>query len=235
MNTDFKFKQFSISQDNCAMKVGTDGVLLGAWVNIKEEESSILDIGTGTGLIALMLAQRNPNAFITGIEIDKLAAIQANENSSKSNFKNQIIIQDSSLQDYKSTKKFDLIVSNPPFFVPNIKMFDKKRKEARHTSSLTFKELLTSSYSLLTKDGTGNFIIPFDREEEFLKIAKQSGFYASRITQVKGNNTSPFKRSLIELGKTTSTPILSKLTIEISRHVYTKEYIELVKNFYLKM
>jgi len=235
MNQLFSFKQFHIAQEKCAMKVGTDGVLLGAWVNTLNDKEDILDIGCGTGLIGLMLAQRSPLAEITGIEIDLQAAVQAKENVALSKFNKQIKIVHSSYQAFASENKFDLIVTNPPFYEPNARMGSSTRKKARHTTELTFTELLKTSFILLKENGKFNAIIPYSREEEFKEIATSIGYCESRITRVRGRENTPIKRSLIELRKEKCPLKKDELTIEIERHQYTEKYINLVSAFYLKM
>lgn len=214
------------------MKVGTDGVLLGAWSKVVGD--SVLDIGTGTGVIALMLAQRS-KAKITAIEIEENAFEQAKDNFTISKWNNRIDAINSSLQDFKSQDKLDTIVSNPPFFINSQKTPNDKRNFARHTDSLSFEELLKFTSTNLSKEGRASFIIPFDSENDFLKIAEDNKLFASRICRVKGTKTSPIKRSLIELYFNKTNCIESTLIIEISRHIYTEDYINLTKDFYLKM
>lgn len=230
----FRFKQFDIYQDRTAMKVGTDGVLLGAWSNL-ESGNQILDIGAGTGLISLMLAQRFPNANIQAVELDTDAYNQAEENFINSKFSDRLTIKKTAIQEFESDTKFDLIVSNPPFFINNERIELDARKTARQQETLTFDELLAKSASLLQEDGVACYVIPFDLEENFLQIAKKSNLYPFKITYVKGNKNVDFKRSLIALKfnpqKTTNT----QLIIEEARHQYTEDYINLTKEFYLKM
>ena len=228
----FQFKQFTIYQDNTAMKVGTDGVLLGAWADVVGK--SALDIGTGTGVIALMLAQRS-NAKITAIEIEKNAFWQATENANISKWRSRVEVINSSLQDFVSSFKFDTIVSNPPFFNNSQKTPDSKRNFARHTDSLSFEELLKFTSENLSDIGKASFIIPFDSESDFLEISKRYNLFVSKICRVKGTKTSPVKRSLIELSFNYEDCKESELVIEISRHIYTEDYINLTKDFYLKM
>ncbi len=229
----FRFKEFSIVQEKSAMKIGTDGVLLGAWVNT-ENPGKILDVGTGTGLISLMLAQRFPDAEITGIEIDENAFEEAQFNVSRSKFNKRISVIHSSLQNFVSDNKFDLIVSNPPFFEPTHKT-PSSRNMARQQSNLTFEELIHRAESLLAPEGKLAIIIPFESESYFLKLSSKSNLFPEKITHVKGNENVSFKRSLLLLSRNKSTVQIDELTIEISRNVYTEEYISLTKDFYLKM
>ena len=230
----FYFKQFKLHQDKTAMKVGTDGVLLGAWVNCKNAKS-IIDIGTGTGLISLMLAQKNKSAQILAIEIDKGAAIQANENIEDSKWKDRIIVKQTSLQDFQTQEKFDLIVSNPPFFNNTFKAESNSRNNARQTESLSFNYLLERTASLLTTNGKASFILPFSEKENFISIAKEQQLFLNNILYVKGNIKTEIKRILVEFSVKETEIKEETISIEISRHKYTKEYIELVKDFYLKM
>ena len=229
----FKFKQFSIFQDKTAMKVGTDGVLLGAWADCLGKD--ILDIGTGTGLISMMLAQRFPQTQNDAIEIDENAYYQAKENFENAPFHNRLSIYFTSLQAYKTDKKYDLIVSNPPFFTVNdLNEFDA-RKQARQEETLTFSNLLKKTALLLNKDGLASFIIPYDRMLEFCAIAAENALKVSKTTQIKGNETSPIKRVLLEFSFEEKERKENRLTIEVERHRYTEDYINLTKDFYLKM
>lgn len=230
----FFFKQFKIIQDNTAMKVGTDGVLLGAWTNCKIAQN-ILDIGTGTGLIALMLAQKNETANITAIEIEENAFYQAKENVNNSKWENRVKLIKTSLQDYKPKIEFDLIVSNPPFFNNTYQNKIANRNIARQIETLNFSDLLLYTSRLLTKEGKVCFIIPFSEKNNFIEIASFNNLFLNRILYVKGNLKTEIKRILIELSFIETKIEEKNLTIEISRHNYTGEYIELVQDFYLKM
>lgn len=215
------------------MKIGTDGVLLGAWANA-ENPKKILDIGTGTGLILLMLAQRFHEAHLTGIEIDKNAFEEAEFNISESIFKKRCCVFHSSLQEFQSDEKFDLIVSNPPFFDWTHKE-DSSRNTARQQTDLTFDQLLFHSEKLLSNYGKFAVIIPFDSEEKFIKSAKNLNLFPNKITHIKGNENTPIKRSLLLFSRNNSEVETDELIIEISRNVYTEDYISLTKDFYLKM
>ena len=228
----FKFKQFVIHQNKTAMKVGTDGVLLGAWTNIIGER--VLDIGTGTGLIALMIAQRSLNS-ISSIEINSDAYLQAKENFTRSEWSDRLEVSHTSLQEFKPKFKFDTIVSNPPFFNNSQKTPNKNRNLARHTDSLSFDDLLEFTSENLSELGIASFIIPFDSEKDFLQIAEDKSLHPSRICRVRGKEDTPIKRSLIELKFQKNECVNTSLIIEISRHVYTQDYINLTKDFYLKM
>lgn len=231
--TVFRFKQFEVSQEKSAMKIGTDGVLLGAWANATNAKR-ILDVGTGTGLISLMLAQRFPSAEIWGLEIDENAANEANLNFQNSPFTDRLNLVQNSLQNFESPQVFDFIISNPPFFDfthPEI----SARNTARQQSDLTLKELLVHSNRLLSDKGKAAYIIPFEKEVEFLSFAQNLKLFPEKITRVKGNAQTAFKRSLILFSHENLEIEWAELIIEIERNVYTEEYIQLTRDFYLKM
>ncbi|MFR0676264.1 tRNA1(Val) (adenine(37)-N6)-methyltransferase [Dysgonomonas mossii] len=234
-NPYFRFKKFTVYHDRCAMKVGTDGVLLGAWVNVSGD--NILDIGTGTGLISLMMAQRNEKAVIDAIDIDSDAVSQAKDNIGNSPFGNRINSWNASLQEFcsKVEKRYDVIVSNPPFFVQSLKSPNKERSLARHTDSLPVADLIGLSAPLLSQRGRMSFIYPFDYKAELIKLAEQYKLSVSRITNVFPTPDSVPKRILIELSKEEATPIENDLIIEKARHVYSDDFTVLLKDFYLKM
>ena len=236
-NPFFQFKQFTIRHDKCAMKVGTDGVLLGAWTGI-ESCNRILDIGTGTGLIAMMLAQRS-KAVIDAIDIDAEACLQAQENAESSPFAERIKIRHSALSDFAQTDTglYDLIVSNPPYFVDSLKCPDQKRNTARHTDTLTLEDLLQASRKLLAPQGRIALILPYDQKERLTDCIRTQNLFLSKETSVIPVPGAEPKRLLAEL--TAEPPVFptfsSQLTIEIARHQYTDEYVSLTKDFYLKM
>ena len=228
----FKFKEFKIIQEKSAMKVGTDGVLLGSWVSC-ENFKNILDIGCGTGLITLMLAQRNAKSNVIGLEIDKIASQEAQLNITNSDWKERIKIQNTSLQKFNTKTQFDLIVSNPPFYAKNISQ--KRRDIARRSNKLSFEELIKNTTGLLAEKGTFSVIIPKDSEGYFCKIAASNKLYINRVYYIKGNERSEVKRVMLEFSFIKSEVITEQLTIEKSRHEYTDKYIQLCKDFYLNM
>ena len=233
----FEFKQFRIEQGQTAMKVGTDGVLLGAWTEI-DNCKTVLDIGTGTGLIALMLAQRNPLAQITGVEIDKQASQQAQANFSNSKWSPRLRIENTTIQSFAkhSQKQFDAIVSNPPFFRNGYASPHKQRQLARQNDSLSFDDLLQAVQKLLNKTGTFSVIIPMENKDEFIEKAEQKHLYIIRCTEIYPTNKSEkAKRVLLSFSKIKHKVENSKLVIEPEqRHQYSKEYIALTQDFYLK-
>ena len=242
----FQFKQFTIHQDRTAMKVGTDGVLLGAWAPISSNAQHLLDIGTGTGLIALMLAQRlTPNSSrltISAIDIDQSSIEQATENIKNSLFAQHITTYHTSLQDHNPQEKYDAIVCNPPYFVASLKCPDAGRTQARHTDSLSFEDLLFHSARLLNDGGSLSVILPVTEGNQLIDLAPKYGFTLTHLTEVHPTPTAPPKRLLLQFVKQNSqlnhSSLLishSSLTIEITRHQYTPEYIALTRDFYLKM
>ncbi|MCF6182813.1 methyltransferase [Lutibacter sp.] len=236
-NKSFKFKQFTIQQDKTAMKVGTDAVLLGAWVNLKNELNTILDVGSGTGLIALMLAQRSFAETIDAVELNENAYLQTVENFENSDWGDRLFCYHASFQQFTEEieDKYDLIISNPPFYTSTYKELNRDRALARHNESLSFEELLYGTSKLLSDTGTCAFIIPFEEEVNFIKIAAQNKLVPNRITRVKGNENTAIKRSLLQFSKTKTEIEIDELIIEITRHKCTNAYKNLVKDFYLKM
>ena len=233
----FQFKQFSIQQDKTAMKVGTDGVLLGAWANLDINPNSILDIGAGTGLIALMMAQRSNAETIDAIELNDAAYEQTVENFENSGWGDRLFCYHTSLQEFTDEieDKYDFIISNPPFYTSTYKELSEERAMARHSESLTYSDLLESTSKLLSENGNCAFIIPFEEVENFIKIAEKNKLYPNTITKVKGAANTAVKRCLLQFSFAKTETILSELTLELSRHNYTKEYKNLVQDFYLKL
>jgi len=231
----FRFQQFSIRQDRCAMKVGTDGVLLGAWAQWENEPGAILDIGAGTGLLALMLAQRSETETIDALEIDVAAFEQCVDNFEASPWANRLFCYHVSLQEFMEEvyEQYDLIVSNPPFFSETVSSGSEGRDHARQNSSLPFDYLLQGISRLLLPDGVFHTIVPYREEVHFLDLARSYSLYPGRITRVRGNPTAPLKRSLLELSFRNGNPEIGELVIEKARHVYTREYRELTTGFYL--
>jgi tRNA1Val (adenine37-N6)-methyltransferase len=235
-NSYFKFKQFTVNQEYCAMKVGIDGVLIGAWAPL-ENAKNILDIGTGTGLIALMLAQRS-EALITAIDIDSAAFKQATENVNQSAWKSRIDVQHIGLQQFSanSVANYDLIVSNPPYFIDSLKAGTVNRTRARHTDSLTHQELIQHGKTLLNKTGRMCIILPVNEGFKCIEMAKSEGLFCSKLVSVYPKPTAIAKRLLIEFSKTVCTQEDSELTVESEqRHHYSPDFTELAKDFYLKL
>lgn len=232
-NPYFSFKQFTVYHDRCAMKVGTDGVLLGAWVDVASARHA-LDVGTGTGLISLMMAQRS-HARIKAVDIDADAVEQARGNVASSPWKDRIEVELQDICHFASESLFDVIVSNPPYFVNSLKCPDEQRNTARHTDNLDFERLLASVARLLHPEGAFSVIIPTDGKELFLTIASRYGLHLSRQTLIHTKPGADPKRVLLALKFSVDKCVADDLTIELSRHVYSEEYIALTKDFYLKM
>lgn len=233
----FQFKEFSVYQNQTAMKVGTDGVLLGAWAEIKDTAKSILDIGSGTGLMALMMAQRSDAEIIDAIELDENAYIQSVENFERSQWADRLFCYHTSLQNFTEEigEKYDVIISNPPFYTSTYKELPKGRAMARHTETLSYNDLLKNTSLLLHKKGNCAFIVPFLEEEHFIKMAQSNNLHPFRITRVKGNAQAKIKRSLLQFSFKEKEVFTEELIIEKTRHHYTEKYKNLVKDFYIKM
>lgn len=233
----FQFKQFSIAQDKCSMKVGTDGVLLGAWANV-EGAKQILDIGAGTGLIAIMLGQRNTEAQIHAVEIDDLAFVQAQENMQHAPWANRLSVFHQSIQDFSSTpaQSYDLIVSNPPFFSGGTFSFNQDRNSVRHTVKLPHGDMLRSVQKLLAKNGKFCVILPFVEGLRFQELAASYHFYCTRVTEVLPRANKPVERLLMQFELESSTPQRDQLIIQHEGpNEWTEAYQNLTRAFYLKM
>ncbi|HAF27639.1 MAG TPA: tRNA (adenosine(37)-N6)-methyltransferase TrmM [Bacteroidales bacterium] len=233
-NNYFKFKQFTVHQDKCAMKVGADGVLLGAWASC-EHAQTILDIGTGTGLIALMLAQRS-NSSIDAIEIDADACKQAADNANKSPWKERINIINQSFQDFskETNKNYDLIVSNPPYFQNSLVAPNPKRTDARHNSNLELEDIIMGSIKLLNENGKLNLILPYLEGNMFIVKAAEYNLFCVRQTKILPKPGAEPKRLLLEFMKTKKPLVEQEIIIELNkRHDYSDAYKNLTKDFYL--
>lgn len=220
------------------MKVGTDGVLLGAWAPIDHNPFNILDIGAGTGLIALMLAQRSNAEQIDALEIDEYAYEQAVDNFENSTWSDRLFCYHAGLDEFmeEPEDEYDLIVCNPPFYTEDYKSGNGQRDTARFEDALPFEDLLEASSILLSDAGILAVIIPYKEEQRFIGLAKEFDLFPSKITRVKGTPGSETKRTLLAFTRDENdAPLIDELTIEITRHNYTVEYIELTKDFYLKM
>ena len=228
-NDYFKFRQFTVRQDRCAMKVGTDGTLLGAWAR---GGHTILDIGTGTGLIALMMAQRYPEAQVVGIDIDHEAVVQAKENVAASPFNIDIIEADAKTFNVQRSM-FNVILSNPPYFVDSLECPDGQRTMARHTASLTYGELMAAVNRLLADDGEFSVVIPFDCKARLECEASLAGFFKVRECAVKTTPRKPPRRYLLAFRKHPDELELSEGIIETAPNVRSEWYQQLTKDFYL--
>jgi tRNA1Val (adenine37-N6)-methyltransferase len=230
----FEFKNFSVSDDRCAMKIGTDGVLLGATVNLDSAEN-ILDIGTGSGVIALMIAQRC-NANIDAVELDKESALQAAENFKKSQWDNRLTSINTSVQDYvhDSKKKYDLIVCNPPFFNNSLKSpFNKRKNRAKHNDELSYDDLTNSAANLLNENGSLWVIIP-DQESFMLESsALEAELFLNFELDIFSKEGKAVNRKVLKFTKSKTSKVIESLTIRNEDHSFTTEYMNLTKDFYL--
>ena len=231
----FHFKSFSIKQEQSAMKVGTDGVLLGAWTKPSSYPHQILDIGTGTGLVAIMLAQRFSRSQIHAVDIDLASAEEALFNAQSSPWSERLNITHCALQDYNPSNKYDLIVSNPPYFRNTTLSNDKSRALARNNVALSLDYLIEKSYDLLHENGELALIVPSNEFETIQSLAVKFNFYIIKLCWIKGNHQSHIKRLLIALSKNKKILEENSLTIENSRHNYTEDYKMLCQDFYLKL
>lgn len=233
-NNYFQFKQFKIIQEKSAMKVGVDGVLLGAWVQTNSARE-ILDVGTGTGLIALMLAQRS-EAQITAVEIEENAADEASQNVGASRWKERVEVRKTSLQEFvkSASSSFDLIVSNPPFFSQATRAAYAERTIARHNDLLPFSELISCSAGLLAENGKIALVLPIEALEEIQYWARENNLWLCRKTEIFPKTGKKVNRVLLEFGKKETVLNEDCLTIYNSDGSFTEEYVALTRDFYLK-
>jgi len=231
----FRFKSFDIQQEKSAMKVGTDGVLLGAWANPSTLPQHILDIGTGTGLIAIMLAQRFQEAKITGIDVDSDAVEEATLNMQSSPWGKRLECLKTSLQNADFNDVFDLIVCNPPYFENTTKSTNDKRTKARHTDTLSLIEIFEKMPKLLSEKGELMIIYPSESLSNIQLNLKPFGLYLNEICWVRGNENSNIKRALLRISKEEKELKENFLTIEKERHKYSDEYQKMCKDFYLNL
>lgn len=233
----FKFKQFHVNQSRCAMKIGTDSVLLGAWTPLITNPNTVLDIGAGTGILALMLAQRSNAAQIDAVEIEENAFEQCVDNFEASPWADRLFCFHAGLDEFmdEPEDEYDLIICNPPFYTDTYKTDNSSRDLARFEDAMPFEELIETVALLLSDNGIFSVIIPYKEEENFIALAKKSLLYPLKITRVKGSPTAEIKRSLLAFCRMEQTPLIDELVVEISRHKYTQEYINLTQDFYLNM
>jgi tRNA1Val (adenine37-N6)-methyltransferase len=233
-NTFFKFKSFVIEQKECAMKVTTDACLFGAWIADQiSDQHHILDIGGGTGLLSLMLAQRNSIFNITSVEIEKNCFQQLKENINQSTFAHQITPVHANIVDFKSTIKFNAIVSNPPFYEKQLKSNQSAVNQARHEESLSLKNLLEIVDAQLDNNGIFYVLLPFYRKEETIQLAKQYGLNPTQITEVKQTPSHQPFRVMFSFEKRNQVSKENEITIADSNSHYTTEFVSLLKDYYL--
>jgi tRNA1Val (adenine37-N6)-methyltransferase len=234
----FQFKQFAVKQDQCAMKIGTDGVLLGAWAPLDNNPKSVLDIGTGTGIIALMLSQRCDADQIDALEIDENAYEQAVDNFENSPWGDRLFCFHAGLDEFveEPEDEYDLIVSNPPFYSEDYRSENKQRDLARFQEAMPFEDLIDAAALLLSENGIFSVIIPYKEEGRFIDLCAEVELFPIKVTRVKGSHKTSIVRSLLAFKRyELAVLIADELVIEINRHEYTDDYIELTKAFYLKM
>lgn len=236
---DFQFKEFLIQQDQCAMKVGTDGVLLGAWADV-EGAQNILDIGAGTGVIAIMLGQRTKeqSATIHAVEIDPNSAVQAEENMQAAPWNDRLQLFEQSIQDYAraTSRRYDLVVSNPPFFSGGTFSQNQDRNDVRHTIKLPHGDLLIAVRTLLTKEGKFCVVLPLIEGMRFKELAAEYHLYCTKVTKVRPKKDKPVERLLLQFECKVKPEAEDELIIQKEgRNDWTDEYIALTKDFYLNM
>ncbi|MEP6513802.1 MAG: methyltransferase [Parafilimonas sp.] len=258
-NSYFRFKQFTIQQDKCAMKVCTDACLFGAWVAERVDSwqltvNRVLDIGTGTGLLSLMLAQKFSNAWIDAVEIDEASAQQAKENFEASPWSERLNFYHSSIQafsqnaahnnlaikqfsnetiePYNTSTKYNLIIANPPFFENDLKSLSEKRNLALHSEALSLQELLSSTKKLLVHDGHFALLLPYHRSTYFENLAVANEFYLKQKVLIKQTSAHNYFRSILFFSRQPSAINQSEITIMNNNNQYTKEFIELLADYY---
>ena len=233
-NTYFQFKQFTIHQQNCAMKVSTDSCLFGAWFAKKDlRAQNILDVGSGTGLLMLMLAQKQDSG-IFGIEIDPKCFEQLQENIHNSKWQERLTVFPGDVRSFKSEIKFDFIISNPPFYENSLKAEANEANLARHSKELSLEELISSTDALLAQNGHFGVLLPYQRTAHFEKLAAQKGFHLLEKLIVKQTPSHEYFRSILHYSRTKSSSISQKeLVIVKGEGEYTEEFIQLLKDYYL--
>ncbi len=232
--TPFKFKQFVVHHDRCSMKVGTDAVLLGSWVNVLGARH-ILEVGTGSGVISLILAQRTlPDAKLEAIEIEQEDAEQAKENIAQSPWPKKIKVHHQSLQTFTSNKTFDLVVSNPPFFINSQLPSSSKRSQARHTGSLSYSELIIGAGKLLNTSGRLAVVLPFEEGKQFQIVAKENNFHVVRQLAFFSRQGKPQERWLFEFAFIPKINSAETLILHETDEEWSEDYKKLTHEFYLK-
>ncbi len=239
-DTFFRFKQFTIHQDRCAMKVTTDGCLFGAWVTTEvrcqmSEVRIVLDIGTGTGLLSLMLAQKKSDLVIDAIEIDSAAAMQALENVNASPWKDRIRIINADVKTFSAVEKYDLIISNPPFYEREIKSGVEKKNLAHHSEGLTLEELISAIKRNLKPEGLFFLMLPYKRNAEVRRLFKDSRLHIVKLIFVRQSVNHDYFRMMIQ-GKINGHPDeeteLDEISIWNEKQEYTVEFVDLLKDYY---
>ena len=228
----FKFKQFEVDQSECAMKINTDGVLLAALAE-SENPTKILDIGTGTGVLALMMAQRFTEAKVHAVEIDEQASATASKNFQLSVFNERLNISNVAIEQYNNGEKFDLIISNPPFFVNDLKNTEEKKGIARHANEEFFANLILKVNAILADKGSFWFVLPIKQAESLIEKAKQLNMYASKIIELHSDVSKPAFRYIVNLNRGKGETTIEHFYIYESEKAYTNAYKILLKDFFL--
>jgi tRNA1Val (adenine37-N6)-methyltransferase len=232
--TYFHFKQFSVRHDRCAMKVGTDAVLLAAWVDVRGAQH-ILDIGTGSGVIALMLAQRTPETTrVESVEIEKDSAGQAAENFRNSPWGSRLSVHELAIQEYSSSVRFDLIITNPPYFNRSLEPPDRRRHYVRHTATLTYDELLSAVVRLLTENGRFSLILPYKEAMLFTKYASQHELFCSRRHHFRTRKEKPLERTLLEFSRRPLSVDEGEILLYDNGLEWSSVYRNLISDFYVR-
>ncbi|WAT00021.1 tRNA(1)(Val) (adenine(37)-N(6))-methyltransferase TrmN [Rouxiella chamberiensis] len=232
----FTFKQFFVAHDRCAMKVGTDGVLLGAWSPINAQVTHILDIGTGTGLVALMLAQRSAESVrVDAVELESSAAEQAQENFAESPWSSRLSVFSEDINQFaeRSTRRYDLIVSNPPYFESAVACRDEARNAARYTETLTHQALLECAARLLSTNGIFCVVLPYEIGLTFEQTAQQQGWHTHSRLDIRDRPEKPLNRMLLALGSQPGEAVRQTLDLREKLNVYSAEFKGLIADFYL--
>jgi tRNA1Val (adenine37-N6)-methyltransferase len=234
-NTYFKFKQFQVNQEHCAMKVTTDACLFGAWITAHTRDvSNILDIGAGTGVLMLMLAQKNL-ATLDGIEIDMDCAKQLERNLAESLWSQRLTAIHADVRNYNFKKKYDLIISNPPFYEQQLKGPEASRNKAMHSTELGLQELMAAVEKNLSRPGQFAILLPFSREHEATTTAATLGLYVSTIAKVRHSEQHPWYRVMILFSRTKGEISRQDITIHDARVGYSDHFTELLKDYYLRL
>ena len=228
----FQFKHFSVSQSDTTMKVGTDAMLLGSLVSLSDQPLTVLDIGTGTGVLALMIAQRSERALVMALEIDELACQEAEENFKASPWSNRLASINEDILEIEFDSKFDLIVSNPPYYENSLLSDDERTSRAKHAEFLPVDLLLQKAKELLSDDGTFWVIVPFENTSSWIETAKSDDLHLAQSISIIGKEGQGEKRSILAFSKSQGEMTSSQLTVRDSKNNYSKEYIELTKEFH---
>lgn len=232
----FQFKQFCVAHDQCAMKVGTDAVLLGAWATVDHQPNAVLDIGAGSGILALMIAQRSTAELIDALEIDASAYEQCVANFEQSPWSDRLFCYHASLEEFTEEieDKYDLIVSNPPFYTNHFDTQNDARNRARFEYAMPFNQLIASVQKLLSNVGQFCIIIPYSAEKTFRTLAQAYGLFSNNIVYVRGEKQGEIKRCLMAFSFENRQTNFQEMYLEEGRHSYSDAYKSMTKEFYLK-